>query len=48
MEMFENFFPDMTAPSVTPSLVLGITLLIVVSVLNIIAVRNKVMSIIKK
>ena len=48
MEMFENFFPDMTAPSVTPSLILGITLLIVVSVLNIIAVRNKVMSIIKK
>ena len=48
IEMFENFFPDMTAPSVTPSLVLGITLLIVVSVLNIIAVRNKVMSIIKK
>lgn len=48
MEMFENFFPDMTAPSVTPSLVLGITLLIVVSVLNIVAVRNKVMSIIKK
>ncbi|MBR6198162.1 MAG: ABC transporter permease [Bacteroidaceae bacterium] len=48
MEMFVNFFPDMTAPSVTPSLILGITLLIVVSVLNIIAVRNKVMSIIKK
>lgn len=48
MEMFENFFPDMTAPSVTPSLILGITLLIVVSVLNIIAVRSKVVSLVRK
>jgi hypothetical protein len=48
MEMFENFFPDMTAPSVTPSLVLGITLLIVVSVLNIVAVRSKVVSLVRK
>lgn len=48
MKMFENFFPDMTAPSVTPSLILGITLLIVVSVLNIIAVRSKVVSLVRK
>ena len=48
IEMFENFFPDMTAPSVTPSLVLGITLLIVVSVLNIVAVRSKVVSLVRK
>ena len=48
MEMFENFFPDMTAPSVTPSLILGITLLIVVSVLNIVAVRSKVVSLVRK
>lgn len=48
IEMFENFFPDMTAPSVTPSLILGITLLIVVSVLNIVAVRSKVVSLVRK
>lgn len=48
MEMFENFFPDMAAPSVTPSLILGITLLIVVSVLNIVAVRSKVVSLVRK
>ncbi len=48
MEMFENFFPDMTAPSVTPSLILGITLLVVVSVLNIVAVRSKVVSLVRK
>lgn len=43
--MFESFFPDMTAPSVWLSLAIGILLLIVVSVLNVIAVRSKVMSI---
>lgn len=43
--MFENFFPDMTAPSIFPALVVGVLLLIVVSIFNVIAVRNKVMSI---
>lgn len=43
--MFENFFPDMTAPSILPALVVGVLLLIVVSIFNVIAVRNKVMSI---
>lgn len=43
--MFENFFPDMTAPSILPALVVGVLLLVVVSIFNVIAVRNKVMSI---
>ncbi|MCQ2212010.1 MAG: ABC transporter permease [Bacteroidaceae bacterium] len=46
--MFENFFPDMSVPSMLPSLVVGVILLVVVSILNIIAVRNKVMSIWKR
>ncbi len=43
--MFENFFPDMIAPSILPALIVGVILLVVVSVFNVIAVRNKVMSI---
>ena len=43
--MFENFFPDMTAPSILPALIVGVVLLVVVSIFNVIAVRNKVMSI---
>lgn len=46
--MFENFFPDMTAPSIMPALCVGVILLVVVSVFNVIAVRNKVMSIWKR
>lgn len=46
--MFENFFPDMQTPSVIASMIVGILLLVIVSVLNIIAVRAKVMSIVKK
>jgi len=45
LNMFENFFPDMTAPSILPSVIVGLVLFVVVSVLNVIAVRNKVMSI---
>ncbi len=43
--MFENFFPDLTAPSILPALIVGILLLVCVSIFNVIAVRNKVMSI---
>lgn len=43
--MFENFFPDMIAPSILPALIVGVILLVVVSIFNVIAVRNKVMSI---
>lgn len=47
LDMFETFFPDMQSPSVLPSIIVGILLLIVVSILNIIAVRAKVLSIVK-
>lgn len=43
--MFENFFPDMIAPSILPALIVGVVLLLFVSIFNVIAVRNKVMSI---
>ena len=43
--MFENFFPDYDAPSIVPAMVVGGLLLVVVSIFNIIAVRQKVMSI---
>ena len=46
--MFENFFPDLVVPSLVPSMVLGIILLLVVSVLNIFAVRSKVLSLVRK
>ena len=45
MNQFESFFPDLTTPSMWPSLTVGILLLVFVSILNIIAVRNKVISI---
>ena len=43
--MFENFFPDYDAPSITAALIVGGILLVVVSIFNILAVRQKVMSI---
>jgi hypothetical protein len=46
--MFESFFPDMIPPSVIPSIIMGVALLIIVSLLNVIAIRNKVTGIIKK
>lgn len=45
MNLFESFFPDMSAPSVWLSLGVGTALLVLVSVLNIIAVKRKVISI---
>lgn len=45
LDMFENFFPDLEIPGILPSLGVGCVLLFVVSIFNIIAVRNKVMSI---
>lgn len=39
------FFPDMATPSVLPSVLTGIALLILVSLLNIFAIRRKVMQI---
>ncbi|MBQ9363549.1 MAG: ABC transporter permease [Bacteroidaceae bacterium] len=45
LETFRNFFPDMKTPAFWPSLLVGTCLLILVSILNVIAVKNKVMSI---
>ena len=45
LDMFENFFPDYEVPSVWPALAVGCVLLLVVSAFNVVAVRNKVMSI---
>ena len=43
--LFADFFPDFTSPSLMPAVIVGVVLLIVVSILNIIAVHRKVMSI---
>lgn len=48
LEMFENFFPDLEVPGIQQALIVGVILLIIVSIFNIIAVRNKVMSIWKR
>jgi len=48
LTMFENFFPDLEAPNIMPALAVGLMLLVLVSVFNIVAVRNKVMSIWKR
>jgi hypothetical protein len=45
LTLFESFFPDFVEPSILPSLIIGVILLIIVSVLNMIAVRQKVMAI---
>lgn len=45
LDMFTGFFPAVTPPSLLPSVVVGIFILMLVSVLNIFVVRNKVMSI---
>ena len=42
MEMFESFFPGLEYPSILPTIIVGLVLLVVVSVLNVIAVRAKV------
>lgn len=48
LDMFENFFPDLEVPGIMPALCVGVGLLVVVSIFNILAVRNKVMSIWKR
>lgn len=45
LDMFENFFPDFEAPGVLLALSVGLGLLVLVSIFNVIAVYNKVMSI---
>lgn len=48
LEMFENFFPDLEVPGIMQALGVGGVLLVIVSIFNIVAVRNKVMSIWKR
>ena len=48
LEMFQSFFPNFDTPSVTPSLMAGAMLLVVVSVFNIIVIYAKVKSIWKR
>ena len=45
LETFRNLFPSMQTPPFWSSLLVGTGLLILVSILNVIAVKNKVMSI---
>lgn len=45
LDMFAGFFPAVTPPSMLAALVVGVLMLLLVSVLNILVVRNKVMSI---
>ena len=46
--LFETFFPNMETPSLLIAVVVGVGLLLLVSVLNVIAVRSKVVSIWKR
>lgn len=46
--LFETFFPNMETPSMLIAVVVGVGLLLLVSVLNVIAVRSKVVSIWKR
>lgn len=48
LEMFESFFPDFETPGIMTTLLAGVCLLIVVSILNVIAIKSKVMSIWKR
>lgn len=45
LNMFTSFFPDMETPAIWSSVIVGAGLFIVVSLLGIIAVRSKIMSI---
>jgi hypothetical protein len=48
LEMFQAFFPDFETPRVMHTYIVGAGLLFIVSVLNIFAIRSKVMSIWKR
>ena len=48
LDMFESFFPDYECSSILPALFVGLGLLLVVSAFNVVAVKNKVMSIWKR
>lgn len=48
LALFESFFPDFETPTMTYSLVSSVALLIIVSIINTIAIKSKVMSIWKR
>ncbi len=48
MDFIESLFPNMDEGSLLPSILLGASLFVVVSVLNMVAIRRKVMSIWKR
>ncbi len=48
LALFESFFPNFETPTMTYSLVSGVALLIIVSIINTIAIKSKVMSIWKR
>ena len=45
LSVFAGFFPHVAHPSLLPSLIVGIAILLLVSIINICVVKNKVMSI---
>ena len=48
LEMFESFFQDFETPGIMTTLLAGVCLLVVVSIINVIAIKSKVMSIWKR
>ena len=48
LDMFKGMFPRMEIPSMMPAVLVGLGLLLLVSILNIVAVRTKIMSIWKR
>ncbi|MBR5728763.1 MAG: ABC transporter permease [Prevotella sp.] len=48
MSILQSLFPDVSRHGILPALIAGLTLFLVVSILNILAIRRKVMSIWKR
>jgi len=48
LHAFESFFPDMEIPTLLPAMIVGLALFLVVSVLNILVIKQKVLNIWKK
>ena len=42
LNMLESFFPGMERPSMTMALIVGVGLLVIVSIINVVAVRSKI------
>ena len=48
MDIIENLFPDMEDGSMLPALTLGVALLVLVSLCNLVVIRNKIVKIWKR